>query len=65
MLNHRPEDIYTASTKEFVTTTFRYLGKVSHTPGHWKHRLNAWQYSILPEWLRMHLLTIRAKGLNK
>ncbi len=65
MLNYKPEDFNTATTEDVVNTTFRYLGKRSHTSGHWKHRLDAWKFSILPDGLRMTILTRRSRGLAK
>jgi 17beta-estradiol 17-dehydrogenase / very-long-chain 3-oxoacyl-CoA reductase len=63
MLDFRPVDLKTCSTADFVNNSFRYLGRESNTHGHWKHRLNAWQFAILPDWLRMKRLAERAKTL--
>lgn len=65
MINNRPVDYQTVSAQQFVLSTLKSLGRETHTSGHYKHRMTAWYYSMLPECVRMKSLADRAKGFKK
>lgn len=65
LLNWAKPDLRTCTTADFVNTSLRYLGRKTHTHGHWKHRLTAWTFEIMPEWLRMNRLIARSKNLKE
>ena len=62
MTGHKEVDLNTCSVQEFVSAGLRNLGNTSHDEGHWKHQLNTFYYSLMPEGYRTFKLSKRMKN---
>jgi len=64
MTSNKKIDVQTTTTDEFVTVGLRHLGNSTTTFGHWKHRLNAFYISLMPEWYRVRYYTKRFQRMK-
>jgi len=64
MTSHKKIDMHTTTADEFVSVGLRHLGHSTTTFGHWKHKLNALQFSLMPEWYRVQYQTKRFQRMK-